>query len=147
MVQLTRADMDAVPLLLTMMTDFYAHFGYPFDEAAKQAALAPLLNADGPGWVWLIGPPDAPQGYAVMTRGYSLERGGPIALLDELYLVPTTRGQGLGAQVLEAAADACAHLGIGALLLEVERDNPAARQLYERAGFAALDRDLMVRTL
>jgi GNAT superfamily N-acetyltransferase len=52
--------------------------------------------------------------------------------------LPDARGRGAATTVLAAVARWAAHHGAGHLYLQVERDNAAARRLYERAGFTEL---------
>lgn len=52
--------------------------------------------------------------------------------------LPEARGRGAGRGVLAALAAWAASQGADGLYLQVERDNAAARRLYERAGFAEL---------
>ncbi|MGA1603306.1 MAG: GNAT family N-acetyltransferase [Prochlorothrix sp.] len=82
-------------------------------------------------------------GYCILTFGYSVELHGRTALIDELYLPPADRGRGLGTQVLEALIQLCREQGIRMLELEVRRDNPKARGLYERLGFQQHSRDIL----
>ena len=52
--------------------------------------------------------------------------------------LPTARGKGAGRTALAALAAWAADRGIDRMYLQVERDNPAALRLYERAGFREL---------
>ena len=52
-----------------------------------------------------------------------------------MYVMPSHRGQGLGAQLLEAAIAHARELGVAAIHLGVTDAAPEARRLYERAGF------------
>lgn len=53
---------------------------------------------------------------------------------------PAARRRGLGARLTREAAAAATALGATRLFLEVAEDNPAARALYARLGFAAAGR-------
>ncbi len=86
---------------------------------------------------------DAVIGYLALTVGYSFEYHGRDAFIDELYLLPSHRGQGIGTCAVQFAIDACRNLGVHALHLEVERENTAAQRLYRRAGFRDFDRLLL----
>lgn len=48
---------------------------------------------------------------------------------------PVFQGQGMGSRVLAAAEDVIRDHGFHAAELGVEKDNPGARRLYERAGY------------
>ncbi|WP_428992325.1 GNAT family N-acetyltransferase [Rhodanobacter thiooxydans] len=58
-----------------------------------------------------------------------------VARLYSLATAPETRGQGVGAALLAAVADAARRRGARVLKLEVRTDNAAAIRLYERHGF------------
>lgn len=131
--------------LLPLMRAFYAEEEYPFDEARTERVLRVMLSNPLFGAVWVFRVDGRAVGYLVVTHGYSLEFGGRDAFVDELYMIPEVRGRGFGAQALRIAEEHCCREGIGALHLEVERENPRARALYERSGYKAHDRYLMTR--
>jgi ribosomal protein S18 acetylase RimI-like enzyme len=133
--------------LLDLMRELYAADHMAFVEARARAALAALIGDLTRGWVLVAADGDTVVGYAVVTRGYSLEFGGAFALLDELFVVDEARRRGIGAAIVRAAVARCRAEGVQAVRLEVERANDGARRLYERLGFAAHDRDLMTHRL
>ena len=65
--------------------------------------------------------------------------------MDELFVLPSHRGRGLGRRALEVIDEACGELGVHALHLEVEKDNFPAAELYRKRGFEDHDRLLMTR--
>jgi GNAT superfamily N-acetyltransferase len=129
------AQSGAADVLVEMMREFYAEDGLPFDPDAARQALGPLLEGGSWGKVWLLCAGDEPAGYVVLTLGYSLEFGGRDAFVDELYVRPAHRGQGLGRQALAVVEAACRQLGVRALHLEVGRTNMRAQALYQKVGF------------
>lgn len=76
-------------------------------------------------------------GYIVLTFGYSLEMGGRDAFIDELFLIETVRGKGIGKRVMELIQAEARRLGVHALHLEVGRENERAQRVYRVAGFQA----------
>ena len=77
-------------------------------EGAEPAAFAVLWVEEGTGWITQMG------------------------------VRPAWRGKGLGEALLARALTAFAKEGIETAALEVATNNPAARALYERMGFAVL---------
>lgn len=75
-------------------------------------------------------------GYAITVYMWSNEFGGDIAVLDELYVKPSWRGQGIGRRFLSQIGES-ASSGLKGILLEVTPDNDRAMALYGREGFAA----------
>jgi GNAT superfamily N-acetyltransferase len=63
-------------------------------------------------------------------------------LLDLLYVRPAARRQGIGTELLRAAAEQVQAAGAEMLALEVLESNPAARRLYDRLGFRTVERVL-----
>jgi ribosomal protein S18 acetylase RimI-like enzyme len=55
--------------------------------------------------------------------------------LEELYVVPSLRGKGLGRALLDAAMDVARDGGATQMELGTSETDTAARALYERAGF------------
>jgi GNAT superfamily N-acetyltransferase len=146
-VSLDLATAAHVPLLLDWMRDFYAHEGIPFDPARSQPALVELIASPAFGRVFLLVAEGAAVGYAVVALGFSLEFGGRSAFLDELYVRPQSRGQGIGTATLARLEESCRHLGARSLALEVHVENRKAEALYRRAGFVSNGRQLMTRLL
>jgi len=117
--------------LLQLIREFCEVDHHPWDEDFVRRALAPLLEDDRYGAVWVIGEP--PQGYAVVTWSYSLESGGPDCLLDEFYL--RERGRGLGSVALAVILDDLRRRGMTRIFLETEDHNEPVRRFYRRHGF------------
>jgi GNAT superfamily N-acetyltransferase len=83
-------------------------------------------------------------GYALLVSFWSNEIGGEIVVLDELYVEPAHRGQGLATQLIDELA---AKRGPWpkpwrAIALEVTPANNRAMKLYQRLGFAGSNRTL-----
>jgi GNAT superfamily N-acetyltransferase len=130
----TQATFSSRHTLAALMRDFYAEQSLLFTSTVI-AAMENLLSDDGLGFVYLVHTDIANQGYFVLTYGYSLERAGPTALLDELYITPPARRQGLATAALHIAAELARTAGCRSLHLEVDHDNPIAHALYTRLGF------------
>jgi ribosomal protein S18 acetylase RimI-like enzyme len=133
--------------LIGFMRQFYAIDDYPFDEQAAGGALREFLNEPLFGLAWLVEVDTVPVGYVVLTLGYSLEFHGRDAFIDELFIAPSYRHQGIGKRAMQFVETACRELGVHALHLEVERHNVAAQQLYRQSGFEDHDRLLLSKWL
>jgi len=141
-----RAD---IPVLVGLMRAFYAESGYELDDDRAGAAFSALLGEPRLGCVWLVEQgPGAVRGYLVVTFVFAMEYGGRIALVDDFYVRPEARGDGLGKAAIAAARRACEELGVRAMRVEVGAENAAARAVYRSAGFTELrDHRLMALPL
>jgi GNAT superfamily N-acetyltransferase len=103
-----------------------------------RAGLAPLLEQRAPGGVWMVlDDTGAAIGYAILAWSWSVEIGGPEAVLDEFYVA--RRGEGFGSRALEAIVRQAWDHGMLRIFMETERANDRARSLYLRHGFEADD--------
>jgi GNAT superfamily N-acetyltransferase len=102
-------------------------------------AVRVLLTDRLRGAVFLASDPD-PIGVAVTAFTWTLEHGGLVAWLDELFVVPAHRGRGVGRQLLLRVLDAAKEAGCRAVELEVDAEHTRAEHLYRREGFAPLSR-------
>jgi GNAT superfamily N-acetyltransferase len=143
-----------VPELTGLMRGFYAESGFVLDEERARAGFEALLADPRLGRVWLIGREaskagaGAAVGYIVVTFVFAMEYGGIAATVDDFFVRPEARGEGLGKAALAEVRRACAGVGMRALRVEVGGDNPAARAVYRSAGFESLpDRGVMAAPL
>jgi len=144
MTALHLAKPEDLPRLLPLVTAFQEGEGIPQSEEHVTNALAPLLEGNPLGAVYLIGPARAPLGYVVITFGWSLELGGMEAFVDELYIRPAVRGRGIATEVLATLPRALGQAGVRALHLEVDRANETAQRLYARARFEPRERYMLM---
>lgn len=64
----------------------------------------------------------------------ALARGGSVAAIDHVAVLPSARGRGFGGALVAGAAAAAKYAGVETVYLLAEPDGPAER-LYERLGF------------
>jgi GNAT superfamily N-acetyltransferase len=128
--------------LVTFAQEFNQEDHHPFDETIVRAGLTQLLNDETAGRIWLIQTDGETVGYVVLTLGYRLAYGR-YAFIDEIYVRPAYRSQGIGRQAIAFAEEMCRELGVKALHLEVEQANVKARALYLAVGFVDYQHYLM----
>ena len=104
--------------------------GEPSAMASQHNISPSLLMLDG----------EKPVGLAALSYTWTLEHGGLVAWLDELYVVPERRCTQLGTALLDASRDVALGAGCAALELEVDSEHRRAESLYRRAGFVPLAR-------
>ena len=85
----------------------------------------------------LIGEPAV--GVALVTLRPNVWYEGPVAVLDELYVAPASRGQGLGSSLLEAVEAHVRERGAELLEVNVDGEDVDARRFYERHGYVDHD--------
>ena len=67
------------------MSEFYAEGGYPLNHQRAAEAFAALLADERLGQVWFIRVESKDVGHVVITFCFSMEYGGLIAFVDDLF--------------------------------------------------------------
>jgi ribosomal protein S18 acetylase RimI-like enzyme len=78
---------------------------------------------------------EGPDGLAELRFRTSVWSDGLHAYLEELYVAPERRGQGIGRTLLNAAMDLARERGAKHMDLGTSDDDVAARALYQSVGF------------
>jgi GNAT superfamily N-acetyltransferase len=78
---------------------------------------------------------EGPDGFAQLRFRPSVYSDGLDAYLEQLYVVPERRGEGMGRALLETAIEAARGMGAVHFDLGTSEDDVAARNLYESFGF------------
>lgn len=134
MVAVRRAGQGDLDALVELHRQFCEVDAHPFDLGRARAGFAPLLDDDTRGVVWIV---DAPQAYAVLTWGWSIEAGGAEAVLDEIFVAE--RNAGVGSALLDHVLADGRRRGLVRIFLETEAHNDRVRRFYERHGFRTDD--------
>ncbi len=125
------ADAHVVARLLDA---FNREYGDPTPGIPVLATRLERMLAGDTTLALLAGEP--PVGLALLTLRPGVWYEGPVAVLDELYVAPDRRNQGLGSALLAAAEEAIQGRGGELLEIDVDGDDVDARRFYERHGYA-----------
>jgi GNAT superfamily N-acetyltransferase len=118
-------------------------FNREFDEPTPgpQALAERVRELLGAGELTAVVGGAGPDGVAVLRFRRSVWTDGLECYLEELYVVPERRGQGLGRAIMEAALDLARREGADEMHLATSEADVAARALYESLGFSDRDGD------
>jgi ribosomal protein S18 acetylase RimI-like enzyme len=120
---------------------------YYFDEPVVRGLLRKFLASPDLGEAWVFFEADTPVGYIILTFGYSFEYHGRDSFIDELYIEPQYRRQGIGRRAMQFVEERARELEVNAIHLEVDQGNDPAAELYRRAGYDDHARFLMTKWL
>ena len=127
------ATADDARLLAGMLVAFNAEFG---EESPPPDVLAERLRAllDGDDVVALLA---GEEGLALLTFRPGVWEDGPVALLEELYVVPGRRGEGIGGELIERAFEVARERGTETFQVNVDESDVDAQRFYESHGVSA----------
>jgi GNAT superfamily N-acetyltransferase len=119
-----------------------------FDAPRIAALLSGLLSQPERGACWVAEMDGRLCGYLLAVFMFSLEHGGLMAEIDEVFVTEDVRSAGLGSLLVAQAERDLAAQGLVRLQLQLGVGNDRARLFYERhgfrrrAGYELLDRPL-----
>ena len=134
----TMADAGAVCELLG--AQFREH-GIELGDRAIAAGVEGHLNDASRGAVLVAKLDDRIVGFAILATIWTVEYGGRVAWLEELYVVPSCRNSGVGTELLAVALRSAREMDCAAVDLEVDVEHARAENMYARAGFHRPRRD------
>jgi GNAT superfamily N-acetyltransferase len=129
----TAADISGVASLAQRYWEFEAIDG--FDRPRVETLLWDLFSAPERGACWVADADGQLCGYLLAVFMFSLEHGGLMAEIDELFVSQEMRSTGVGALLVTQAERDLAQRGLVRLQLQIGIDNERARLFYERRGF------------
>jgi ribosomal protein S18 acetylase RimI-like enzyme len=133
-----RAEVVDAPEVAQLLHDFNTEFSTPTPGIDALSERTAALMADGEITVLLGG--ERPDGIAVLRFRPSMYSDTLDAHLEELYVAPERRGQGIGRALLEAAMTTARETGAARMDIGTSEDDTAALGLYESLGFTNLER-------
>ncbi len=138
-----RARPDDAEAWLPLVEAFCAGEHIRFDPIQRRRLLAELAANAGLGELLLAEQDGVLVGFVLIGYCFSAEFDGRFALLDELFVDPGMRGQGLAARLIDAVRQNCREQGLACLRLEITDGNERAARVYQREGFQLQPRRLM----
>lgn len=127
-----------------LLWDFNTEFDSPTDPAAVLAARFERLLGRDDVLALLAGEAD---GFALVTLRPAIWFDGPVAQLEELYVVPHLRDRGIGTAILAEARRIVRAQGAPEMHINVDEVDTDARRFYERHGFVTVEEGVDYRML
>ena len=129
-------DADTVGGLLRDFNDEFDTAGPTASEFARR--FRTLLAADDVAVV-LADDGRRAVGFALVTLRPTPYYDGSLAQLEELYVVPMLRDQGIGTRILRMAIETARTRGAGEMHINVDEIDEDTRRFYERHGFTNIE--------
>ncbi len=131
------ATTDDAGVVARLLHDFNTEFDTPSPGTEVLAARLGSLLESATTFAVLAGTPAV--AVALVTLRSNVWCDGPVALLDELYVVPDRRDQGIGSAVIDKLLSTAQALGVGVIEINVDEGDIDAQRFYARHGFSATD--------
>jgi GNAT superfamily N-acetyltransferase len=127
-----RADLPELMPLLRAYCDFYRV--HPSDERLTALASA-LIDNPAEGLQLIAREGDGtPLGFATIYWTWQTLHAGRVGVLNDLYVVASSRGTGTGRALIERCRELCRERAAEKLVWETAPDNAVAQRLYDGIG-------------
>lgn len=134
------ASQKDVPLILTFIKELAEYEKLLHEVEATEAILNETLFGDNPRAEVIIGYlNDEPISFALFFHNFSTFLGRPGIYLEDLYVKPSARGQGIGKTMLSFLAQLAKKRNCGRLEWWVLDWNESAINFYKRIGAIPMD--------
>lgn len=135
-----------LPALKSMVMALYAEdrAGETMTESKIEKTVSEFSKHPEKGGIVMFFMEGTVVGYAIISRCWSNEFGGNIGVLDEMFVQPQWRNQGIGSAFLDHLFSAAGKEWQG-LQLEVTPDNHQALAFYQRHGFSPAPNQLLFK--
>ncbi len=131
--EITKTSSKDIELILPLFEAYRKFYGQvPNPKASREFLGKRFSNKEN---VILLAKKNlVPMGFTQLYTTFSSVTLEPFYILNDLYVAPQFRGQGIGEALLESAKSLCGQKKYKGLALETALDNPA-QKLYERLGW------------
>jgi ribosomal protein S18 acetylase RimI-like enzyme len=132
-IPIREATVEDAPLVARLLHDFNTEFEAETPGVPELIRHATRMLREGAMTVILGG--EGPDGLALLRFRPSVWTEKSEASLQELYVIPARRGEGIGQALLEAAIETSRAAGAAWIELNTSESDRAARALYAKLGF------------
>jgi GNAT superfamily N-acetyltransferase len=133
--EIRAAKPDEVEELLPLMRAYCDFYEFdPPDEGLREMVSSLISNPEQGAVFIAQDESDAAVGVATLGWRWSSSRGARIGHLEDLFVKPEARGDGVAEALIEACAELCRERGAPGLDWLTRPDNHRARAVYERVG-------------
>ena len=147
MTDVRRATPDDADVLGRLLWDFNTEFETETDDADVLAERFTRLLALDEIVAVLAEDDGTAVGFALLSLRPAIWFDGPVSQLEELYVVPDRRSEGIGTQVLDLSRRLVREQGSPEMHINVDEVDVDTRRFYERHRFVNIEDGLDYRML
>jgi ribosomal protein S18 acetylase RimI-like enzyme len=125
-----------LPELLPLIRDYCDFYEVsPSDEKLETMIRTLLADPDREGIQMIARDDDgSPLGFATVFWSWQTLSAARCGVMNDLFVTPEARGQGVGRELIEACRRRCRAHGAAELVWETAPDNEVAQRLYRSLG-------------
>jgi len=134
--QIHPATQNDIPQLCALLAILFTQEAdFKPDKKKQLAALRKIIAHPAIGHILVLREDNRILGMINLLFTVSTACGGKVALLEDMVILPSRRGNGLGSKLLQAAIALARHEGCLRITLLTDLANDSAMRFYQRHGF------------
>lgn len=130
-VEIRQVNEDLLPLVLPLFADYQVFYKTKPNTQKNETFLKGLLKAPNEGAQFLAFDASKAVGFATLYYARSSVSAAVLGTLNDLYVVPKSRGAGVGHALMAHCAHFLAERGIGEMIWFTHTSNRTAQRLYD----------------
>ncbi|HAO32774.1 MAG TPA: hypothetical protein DCQ84_07470 [Candidatus Competibacteraceae bacterium] len=136
MIHIRQATVQDVPIVLPLVAEYWNFEGLSgFQTQLVASQLERLFSEPSLGVGWIAWSSESTVGYLLAVFVFSLEDLGITAEIDEFFVRPEYRGNGVGTKLLAVAEAEMLRVGCTSVSLHLARRNDSARAFYRQHDY------------
>jgi len=132
--KILRASAEHIPYMVPLFDDYRRFYGRPSNREEGRLFLTERLNRNE-SVILLAFEGEQAVGFIQLYPTFSSEWVKGLWILNDLFVIPQARRQGVGEALLQEAKLLAKQTGAKGLVLETGIENVTAQRLYERLGW------------
>jgi GNAT superfamily N-acetyltransferase len=126
---------DDLPELMPMLRAYCDFYRVKPSDERLEALVAALIEDPSEGLQLIARDGDGtPLGFATIYWTWQTLHAARVGVLNDLFVVPASRGSGTGRALIERGLQLCRERGAEKLVWETALDNATAQRLYDGIG-------------
>jgi GNAT superfamily N-acetyltransferase len=140
------SDTDKVELISMVMALYHEDtYGEPMSHEKIEKTISELKLHHDKGVIYIFSVEGTRVGYAILINFWSNEHGGNIIFIDEIYIKPQWRSQGISSAFIAFVCDLDKHTK--ALQVEVTPTNEKSLEFFSKNGFKMDENRFLLKLL
>jgi GNAT superfamily N-acetyltransferase len=129
--EVTHENIDEVLPLIRKYQEFYG--SATINDDKNKIFFSQFIDSDN-GILYLYRCDGEAIGFSTIYNGFSSTRAETVAILNDLYVLPSYRGKGYGKEMVDHAVKVAKSKGYSRLQWLTAQDNDKAQKLYNEVG-------------
>ncbi len=130
------ATIEDIPQLCVLLESLFSQeIEFKPNREIQSEGLSKIISNPEVGEIIVARQSSTVIGMANLLYTISTALGGQVAILEDMVVLPDSRGQGVGSKLIDYCLEIAMHKGCKRITLLTDSDNAGAHKFYQKYGF------------